>query len=224
MANKSIIDRISYGGVDYEFADSYARNNLSALSTRVTNLNNSQTAAITTERERAVAAESALENSKVSKVAGKQLSTNDFTDDYKDLLDNPVVMSGATASTDGSQGDVPAPEAGEEEKYLKGDGTWDTPHDTTYDDATQSVHGLMSTTDKTKLDALEPEPDEYQSSSVTWNSAHTQATETLGNGRTKTTTFNQNGTITEVITKSGVPTITLVTTFNKKDSRSSPKF
>lgn len=35
-----------------------------------------------------------------------------------------VPFSGATTSTDGKQGLVPAPEAGDEDKVLKGDGTW----------------------------------------------------------------------------------------------------
>lgn len=33
-------------------------------------------------------------------------------------------MTGATASTDGESGLVPAPDAGDEDKFLKGDGTW----------------------------------------------------------------------------------------------------
>ena len=37
-----------------------------------------------------------------------------------------VPFTGATASTDGTQGLVPAPEAGDEDKVLKGDGTWGT--------------------------------------------------------------------------------------------------
>ena len=35
-------------------------------------------------------------------------------------------MTGATASTDGVAGLVPAPQSGDEEKYLRGDGTWQT--------------------------------------------------------------------------------------------------
>lgn len=34
------------------------------------------------------------------------------------------IMTGATASTDGSSGMVPAPKAGEQDKFLRGDGTW----------------------------------------------------------------------------------------------------
>ena len=37
-----------------------------------------------------------------------------------------VTFEGATASADGKQGLVPAPEAGDQDKVLKGDGTWDT--------------------------------------------------------------------------------------------------
>lgn len=44
------------------------------------------------------------------------------------------VMKGATASADGASGLVPAPTKGNEEKYLKGDGTWGTPAKTIVDD------------------------------------------------------------------------------------------
>lgn len=60
----------------------------------------------------------------------------------------------ATASVAGGSGLVPAPAAGKQSQYLRGDGIWATPTNTTYNDATQSVHGLMSTADKQKLDGL----------------------------------------------------------------------
>lgn len=63
-------------------------------------------------------------------------------------------MKGATSSAAGTHGLVPAPAAGKQSQYLRGDGTWATPTNTTYSDATQSAHGLMSATDKSKLDAL----------------------------------------------------------------------
>ena len=63
-------------------------------------------------------------------------------------------MSGATSSAAGKSGLVPAPAAGAQGKYLKGDGTWDTPHDTTYNKATTEADGLMSKEDKAKLDGL----------------------------------------------------------------------
>lgn len=60
----------------------------------------------------------------------------------------------ATASAAGGSGLVPAPAAGKQGQYLRGDGTWATPINTTYSDATQSTHGLMSTSDKKKLDGF----------------------------------------------------------------------
>ena len=39
----------------------------------------------------------------------------------------PAEMTGATASTDGESGLVPSPAAGDQAKFLKGDGTWATP-------------------------------------------------------------------------------------------------
>lgn len=41
-------------------------------------------------------------------------------------------MSAATADAAGSAGLVPAPAAGSQDKYLRGDGTWQTPADTKY--------------------------------------------------------------------------------------------
>lgn len=113
----------------------------------------------------------------------------------------PAIMKGASASAAGSAGYVPAPAAGDNAKFLTGDGTWATPkdtvythpsytprtaglykvtvddkghvsdatavekaditglgipgQDTTYTDATQKVHGLLSTDDKKKLDGVE---------------------------------------------------------------------
>lgn len=60
----------------------------------------------------------------------------------------------ATSSAAGGAGLVPAPAAGKQGQYLRGDGTWSTPTNTTYSDATQSAHGLMSTADKQKLDGF----------------------------------------------------------------------
>lgn len=50
---------------------------------------------------------------------------------------------------------APAPVAGAQGKYLRGDGTWQTPPNTTYGNATGSNAGLMSPADKTKLDNVE---------------------------------------------------------------------
>lgn len=65
-------------------------------------------------------------------------------------------FKGATTSEAGSTGLVIAPVAGNANRYLRSDGTWAVPPDTntTYNDATQGTHGLMSTADKKKLDAF----------------------------------------------------------------------
>ncbi len=44
----------------------------------------------------------------------------------------PVNMTGASSSAAGKAGLVPAPVAGNQGKYLRGDGTWQTPANTTY--------------------------------------------------------------------------------------------
>ena len=63
-------------------------------------------------------------------------------------------MKGATFALAGKSGLVPKPTLGTYHKFLRGDGTWQTPADTTYDNATTSTSGLMSAADKKKLDGI----------------------------------------------------------------------
>lgn len=63
-------------------------------------------------------------------------------------------FKGATSSADGGSGLVPTPKAANAGQYLRGDGTWGTPTNTTYSAATQSANGLMSAADKKKLDGF----------------------------------------------------------------------
>lgn len=63
-------------------------------------------------------------------------------------------MTGATGSAAGTAGLAPAPAAGQQSRYLRGDGTWATPANTTYSVATASANGLMAKADKAKLDAF----------------------------------------------------------------------
>jgi len=69
----------------------------------------------------------------VVQYVGQQAGASDFT--------------GATASSDGVHGLVPAPSSGDEGKFLKGDGTW--ANETTYNDVTAATssaagtHGLV---------------------------------------------------------------------------------
>lgn len=69
----------------------------------------------------------------------------------------PVVVppfKGATTITEGEQGSVPAPKTADKDKFLKGDGTWESPVNTQYGEATTTQSGLMSGKDKTKLDSI----------------------------------------------------------------------
>ena len=63
-------------------------------------------------------------------------------------------MGGATSSAGGSAGFVPAPAAGKQSSFLRGDGQWVVPANTTYENATSSTDGLMSSEDKTRFDAM----------------------------------------------------------------------
>lgn len=216
MAAEQVIDTIEYGGVTYVFVDSTARENILSAIERMNKLNERQTNALQDEIRRATGKEDALEESKVTKVEGKDLSTNDFTDEYKDMLDNPAIMQGATASEDGASGLVPKPLKGQQGLYLDGSGNYSKPHDTTYDPVTQTANGLMIAADKKKLDALEDEPNDQAACTTTF--VDNVITETFGNGRTVQTTFNSDGSITQVITKADVDTITLHTVFNSDGS------
>lgn len=65
-------------------------------------------------------------------------------------------FKGATTSAAGASGLVIAPPAGAANRYLRSDGTWAVPPDTntTYGVATQAANGLLSATDKKKLDGM----------------------------------------------------------------------
>ena len=63
--------------------------------------------------------------------------------------------TGASAGNDGVAGAVPVALAAERDKYLRGDGAWATPTNTTYLPATAAENGLMSAADKAKLDGVE---------------------------------------------------------------------
>ena len=76
-------------------------------------------------------------------------------------------FKGATAEGAGGAGLVPAPAQGDQAKFLKADGTWATPANTTYEEATGEAAGLMSAADKTKLDGIEAGANKYTHPSYT---------------------------------------------------------
>lgn len=216
MANKQSINQIEYNGTIYEFVDEAAREQTTALSKKVTVLNEQQAEDLKAEVERAIAQEQAINDAKLDKEPGKVLSSNDFTDYYKDKIDNPQLMNGATATLDGTAGMAPAPMAGQQDKYLDGSGHYSTPHDTTYDVATHRADGLMAKEDKEKLDKVDPDLDELMSANTVFNG--NTITTTLGNGKVDKYTFNSDGSITREITKAGTEKITLRTVFNDDGS------
>ncbi|MBQ3434570.1 MAG: hypothetical protein IJG24_05960 [Selenomonadaceae bacterium] len=79
-----------------------------------------------------------------------------YTNKIKDSLGGGEVFVGATSSKAGVIGYVPAPAAGKQTSFLRGDGTWVIPTDTntTYSTATTTSSGLMSYSDKRKLNNL----------------------------------------------------------------------
>lgn len=92
-------------------------------------------------------------NAKVDKVDGKQLSTNDYTTAEKNKL---AGLSNYTHPTSAGNKHIPAGGAAGKILGWASDGTaqWVDDKNTTYDDATQSAHGLMTAADKKKLDGI----------------------------------------------------------------------
>lgn len=62
---------------------------------------------------------------------------------YKDTNTTYANMKAATASADGAAGLVPAPAAGKQTSFLRGDGTWVVPTNTTYGLASTTANGLL---------------------------------------------------------------------------------
>lgn len=92
------------------------------------------------------------------------------------------VFKAATASAAGGSGLVPAPAAGENDEYLRGDGTWATPPNTTYGNATTSKDGLMSSEDKAYLDSLPNKITEIEESLESATSGGLTGVSTSGTG------------------------------------------
>ena len=86
----------------------------------------------------------------------KKVANNGDSNDYQVVGQVGVngvpldIMKGASSSADGEIGLIPKPTKGEQGKYLRADGTWQTPPDTnsTYDVFTGGNNGLVPATDK----------------------------------------------------------------------------
>lgn len=94
---------------------------------------------------------------KVSKVNGKNLSSNDFTNTEKTKLAG-IANNANNYSHPHNAGNKHIPSGGSAGQILRwgADGTaiWGADNNTTYTDATQSKNGLMSVYDKKKLDGI----------------------------------------------------------------------
>lgn len=73
---------------------------------------------------------------------------------YKDTNTTYSDMKGATSAEAGAHGLVPAPATGNQGMFLRGDGTWASPENTTYGVASTTANGLLSKEDKAKLDGI----------------------------------------------------------------------
>ena len=93
-------------------------------------------------------------------------------------------MGGATSAAAGSEGLVPAPAAGKQASFLRGDGTWAVPANTTYSAATVGANGLMSSTDKAKLDGIEESANNYTHPAYTARTGAPTANQTPAFGGT----------------------------------------
>ena len=96
-----------------------------------------------------------------SYIKGKGDSTYQAKGNYAAANHGHSAFGKATADAAGSAGYVPAPAKGQQGQYLRGDGTWATPTNTTYADATTSAHGLMTAAMVTKLNGIAEKANNY---------------------------------------------------------------
>lgn len=121
-------------------------------------------------------------------------------------------MGAASASAAGSAGLVPAPAKGKQTSFLRGDGTWVVPDNTTYSAATTSTAGLMSAADKTKLNGIATGANAY--------SLPTASASTLGGVKVGTNLSISSGVLSATNTtySAGTGLSLSSTTFNHSNS------
>ena len=112
-----------------------------------------------------------------------------------------TAFKGATTSTAGTAGYVPAPSAGSATRYFRSDGTWAVPPNTTYSVASTSANGLMSASDKTKLDGIASGANRYVHPSYTAKSSGLYKVTVDSTGHVKATSAVTKADITAL----GIP-------------------
>ena len=108
---------------------------------------------------------------------------------------NIPVMGAASSSANGTAGVVPAPTKGKQTSFLRGDGSWEVPTDTTYNTVSpggaSDPPGLMTASDKAKLDGIHTGATE-----VSFSRSLTTGTQigTITINNTATTLYSTNDT------------------------------
>ena len=111
------------------------------------------------------------------------------------------IMKGADTTTDGEIGLVPKPTKGNSNRFLRSDGTWAVPPNTTYSVASTSANGLMSAGDKTKLDGIATGANRYTHPSYTAKSSGLYKVTVDSTGHVKATSAVTKSDITAL----GIP-------------------
>lgn len=109
-------------------------------------------------------------------------------------------MTGATSSAAGTHGLVPAPAKGNQEKYLRGDGTWQTPPNTTYSvfkGATHAANGSSGLVPAPNMSAYDG--GYFLGADGTWKSADITMVTESGETMFSILVHHLNGDSTQVI-------------------------
>lgn len=154
---------------------------------------NAGTAAYSSNGAKATSATSATYASTSTKAGTATYATNSGTSTY---ASNSRTYIGATTAASGTSGYVPAATTATRTRFLRGDGTWAVPTNTTYSSATTATAGLMTTAMVTKLNGIATGANAY--------TLPTASSSTLGGVKSGSTVTSTSGyTACPII--SGVP-------------------
>ena len=133
-----------------------------------------------------------------------------------DVVTVDTIRSNMNTMDVGAKGLVPAPSTTDATRYLKGDGTWDTPENTTYDDFDGTNHGLVPApgagdSDKfLKSDGTWASPAEDTDTTYTFTGGQTNKfTVTPSNGTAQDVTITPSATITASVSNDTGADVTL---------------